>query len=354
LNIESEEHTMSRQLISPAELDCITPGRRDYHVTFEHPTLWGHFLVPVTVMVGPDAAPGRGLVAIGSTHGNEYEGPVAIKHLLQEIDVADVSGRLILIPVLNAAAFAAGTRDTPEDGANLNRAFPGDGGGGITARFADFITRQIFPHVHVVIDLHAGGRVARFPMVASFHHVADSVQRCEMELAARDFGVPIVMIYQDNTPGLLTSSAEKLGKITIGSELGWGQAVNRTGVAMARQGILRAAVRQGLLRGALPANRHCAASEQRLVDTSDPACSLLAPFAGHFEPTVARGEHVAAGKRVGYLHDFDRIDAAAHTLNAPHDGYVVCQGWEARVLQGQVVTQVGKALPWQAPAPNDL
>ena len=38
--------------------------------------------MPLTVMVGPDANPGEGLVAFGSNHGNEYEGPVALKHLL--------------------------------------------------------------------------------------------------------------------------------------------------------------------------------------------------------------------------------------------------------------------------------
>jgi len=337
---------MSRLIVSPGDVDFTSVGRRDYHVKFEHPTLWGHYLVPVTVVVGAAAEAGKGLVAIGSTHGNEYEGPVAIKHLLHDLDAHTVTGRLILIPVLNASAFAAGTRDTPDDGMNLNRAFPGDPAGSITRRFAAFINDQVFPHVHVVIDLHAGGRVARFPMVSSFHHVADPEQRRGMEACARGFGVPFVMIYQDQTPGLLTSTAERLGKITIGSEFGWGMAVNATGVSMSIQGILTAAAVHGIIAGDPPTNAHCPAAEQKMIDSSNPACSMLAPFAGHFEPIVALGAHVVAGQRLGWLHDFNHIDAPPHSLDAPHDGYIVCQAWHAEVIKGQVITQVAIETAW--------
>ena len=76
--------------------------------------------IPLTVMVGPGARPGEGLVAFGANHGNEYEGPVAVKHLMRDIAAEDVLGRLILIPVLNPAAFRAGTRDAAlDDGRNV-------------------------------------------------------------------------------------------------------------------------------------------------------------------------------------------------------------------------------------------
>jgi len=37
---------------------------------------------------------GQGIVAFGSNHGNEYEGPVAIKRLWREIQPDDVRGRI--------------------------------------------------------------------------------------------------------------------------------------------------------------------------------------------------------------------------------------------------------------------
>src|SRR6185436_7043547 len=120
-------------------LDFTSQGRRDYFVELEHPSIWGHYLIPLTVLVGPNAEAGRGLLAIGATHGNEYEGPIALKHLLAEIRAVDVLGRIIIVPVLNVPAFRAGRRDTPDDGMNLNRAFPGVAAGSITQRIAHFV-----------------------------------------------------------------------------------------------------------------------------------------------------------------------------------------------------------------------
>ncbi|MBV8879228.1 MAG: succinylglutamate desuccinylase/aspartoacylase family protein [Planctomycetaceae bacterium] len=337
---------MSRTIVNPDQVDFETRGRRDYHVKLEHTTIWAHHLIPVTVLVGPDVRKGRGLVAIGSTHGDELEGPVAIKHLLHEIRTEDVLGRIILIPVLNPMAFKANRRETPDDGVNLNRAFPGCATGSVTSRLADFVTRFIFPQVHVVLDIHAGGEVARFPATANVHYMTDPAQRKAMEETARGFGTKFIMQYQNQTPGLLTGLAEDLGKISVGTEMGWGRAVQVGGVSMSRQGVLTAAVRQGQLRGDLPPSRNYPASEQVLVDTSHPASNLLAAFEGHFEPTVELGQKVASGQRIGWLHDFNRLDDPPQELLAPHDGYIICQAWGAKVIQGQVLTQVGRPLEW--------
>lgn len=298
------------------------------------------------MIVGPNAKPGKGLVAIGSTHGDEIEGPIAIKHLLHEIKTEDVVGRIILIPVVNPMAWKANRRETPDDGVNFNRAFPGNAKGSVTYRLADFVTRFIFPQVHVVLDIHAGGEVARFPATANVHYMSDPAQRKAMEETARGFGTKFIMQYQNTTPGLLTGLAEDLGKISVGTEMGWGRAAQAAGVSMSKQGVLTAAVKQGLLRGDLPPNRHFSESEQLLVDTSHPSSNHLAPFEGHFEPTVELGQKVAKGERVAFLHDFNRIDDPPLELLAPHEGYIICQAWGARVIQGQVITQVGKVLDW--------
>src|SRR5712671_1308764 len=112
---------MERPIVRPAGLDFDTPGRRDYFVALEHDSIWGDHLIPLTVFVGPGARAGQGLVAFGSNHGNEYEGPMAIRHLMDDFVPADVTGRIILVPVLNVAAFRAGTRDSAlDDRVNLN------------------------------------------------------------------------------------------------------------------------------------------------------------------------------------------------------------------------------------------
>src|SRR5688500_5439670 len=287
-----------RKIVSTDALDRVYRERRHYFVELEHPTIWGHYLIPLTVFVGDKAEDGRGLLATGSTHGNEYEGPIALKHLLGEIDIANVTGRIIIVPVLNVAAFRAGRRDTPDDGVNLNRAFPGNAAGSLSYRIADFVTNKLYPHADVVIDLHSGGLIARFVTCTSFHYVKDPRQQRQMQEVARGFGVPYVMIYQDKTPGLLCSTAERMGKITVGGEFGWGEAVNREGVSMCRQGVLTTAIMHGQLRGKPPENLHCPPQRQRLVDNSERECYLPAPRDGLFEPAVDLGTAVTAGQRV--------------------------------------------------------
>ncbi len=331
--------------VSPDRLDLVSPGRRDYFVCLEHPTLWGFIRIPVTVWVGEEAAGGEGILAIGSTHGDEYEGPVALKRLLHEIDLERVDGRLILAPVLNPPAFEAGVRDTPSDGVNLNRAFPGSAQGSLTFQIADLVERFLFPHVNVVLDIHSGGLVARFPLLAEFHAVEDPGRRHDFEEAARGFGTRFVQIYQNRTPGLLTSRAEELGKITIGTELGWGRGLFARGVGCARRGVLSAARRHRQWRGDLEAPLFDR-EEQILVDTSSFESGLLAPAGGIFEPSVDLGDWVDEGDLLGFLHNFDRLGEEPVALAAPHDGFIICQSVQARVFAGQVVCLVGRALAW--------
>jgi predicted deacylase len=343
---------MDRVITRPSGLDLDSPGRRDYWVALEHDSIWGDHLIPVTVMVGPHAKPGQGLVSFGSNHGNEYEGPVALKHLLREIPAEDVQGRIILVPVLNPAAFRAGTRDaTLDDNRNLNRSFV-DGAGkhpalaGISHRIAAFVREWIWPRVHVVIDLHAGGSVARFARGTSYHLVDDPEQGRLIENTARWFGTPIVIAYQNETPGLLPSEAERLGKITIGGEFGWGAAVSAKGVRYAKHGVLAAAIHHGQLRGQIEKIAHHAAGTQKLAAMVDRECFTVAPFDGHFEPVIECGTEVRAGTVVGWLHDFQRIDLDPWPVRAGVDGIIIAQAWGAVVRQGQHIAIVGRVLPW--------
>lgn len=338
---------MTRVVARPDRLDLDSPGRRDYWVALEHDSIWGDHLIPLTVWVGPDARDGQGLVAFGSNHGNEYEGPVVLKRLLREIKLEDVTGRVILVPVLNPPAFHAGTREsTLDDRVNLNRAFvPGagvtSGLSGITHRIAAFVREHVWPRVHVVLDLHSGGDVARFALCSSFHPVDDPEQSRLIEETARWFGAPCIMIYQNATPGLLPSEAERLGKITVGTELGWGRAVLAEGARYGRHGVLAAAIRHGQLRGTIEPIGHHAAGTQRKLETVSRDCVTVAPFSGHYESVVDCGTAVRRGETVGLLHDFDHIDDEPWPAVAGVDGVVLAQAWVAPVPRGQHIVVVG-------------
>jgi N-alpha-acetyl-L-2,4-diaminobutyrate deacetylase len=341
---------MTRVVVTPDKLDLVSPGRRDYWVALTHDSIWGDHLIPLTVVVGKRAEAGRGLVAFGANHGNEYEGPIALRHLMRELDTASVTGRLILVPVLNAAAFRAGTRDsTLDDGVNLNRAFVDGAGeapalGRVTHRIARFVREAIWPHVHVVLDLHAGGEIARFAPLTSVHHDPDPGRMETIRETASWFGTPLVLVYGADTPGLLPTEAHNLGKIAVGCELGWGGAVQAEGVWYARQGVRAAAVLHGQMEADVEPIAHHLAETQRVVDMSDRASVTVAPFAGHYEPVLECGMMVRAGDTVGLIHDFERVDEPPWPVLAGISGVFVAQAWGARVRQGQHVAIVGRVI----------
>ncbi|MFC1527107.1 succinylglutamate desuccinylase/aspartoacylase family protein, partial [Candidatus Latescibacterota bacterium] len=209
---------------------------------------------------------------------------------------------------------------------------------------AAFVRQCIWPQVHLVIDLHAGGGVARFARCASFHPIDDPEQGRTIEETARWFGTPLVMVYQDRTPGLMVSEAERLGKIAVGTELGWGCSVSAEGVRYGRHGVLAAAMHHGLLRGRIEPMGHHADGTQKMAANVDPACFVPAPFPGLYEPLLECGVEVEQGQVVGLLHDFYRIDEPPAPVRAGVAGVVVAQAWEARVAQGQHILVVGQVV----------
>ena len=219
-------------------IDFDRPGKSMYEVAFHYDGTWGNAVVPLTVINGT-AGPGKGVACFGGTHGNEYEGQVAVWRLMHELDPAQISGRVILMPRLNMPACVSGTRESLMDGANMNRVFPGDPKGTLTYRIADFVTTRIFPLVDVVLDIHAAGRGMEFALNASIHRAPDPQQFQEMKVVASLFDTPFVLIYSSEmASGLLTDQAEALGKITIGGEFGHSEGVLHQGLQHTYHGIL--------------------------------------------------------------------------------------------------------------------
>ncbi len=95
-------------------------------------------MLPITVVrngAGPTA------LLTGGNHGDEYEGITALIKLAGRLRSEDIKGRVIIVPMMNHPAALNGTRTSPIDKGNLNRAFPGSPTGTLTQPIADSVTR---------------------------------------------------------------------------------------------------------------------------------------------------------------------------------------------------------------------
>ncbi len=334
-----------------ADIDFETPGKRSYQVAFHHDGTWGNVLMPLTVVVGERELSlqggGKTVAVFGGTHGNEYEGQVAAWRLATELNPGDLSGTVLFLPRFCTPACEAGTRECPLDGVNMNRAFPGDPLGSITYRMAHFARTEILERADVVLDLHSGGRILRFPMVSSFHEVPDAAQQREMAVTARLFDTPFVMVYaKAMARGLLTDEAEAMGKVTIGTELGWGEATIHEGVLHAEVGVRNVLRHNGLLQGQMERVRSAGTLPPKIIRAIRLEDYLPAPISGVYEPLVEPGEWVKAGQLLARLYDFDYPASTGIAIHAPRDGWLLCTGFAARVPQGQTVAVVAEEVDY--------
>jgi predicted deacylase len=335
-----------RTIFHPSRVDADTlwsqPGKTLFELAFHFDGSWGNAMVPMAVINGA-AGPGPGVVCFGGTHGNELEGQVSIWRLMHELNPEEMRGRVILIPRLNQPACVAGTRPSPVDGVNMNRAFPGDPQGTITSRIAHFVTTSIFPLVDVVLDIHAAGSGSNFALCSSFHLVNDPDQFAEMKTVASLFDTPFVFIYSsDMARGLLTDEAEALGKVTIGGEFGHSKGVDPQGVRHAYQGIRNVLHHYGLLPGEVQRVDPDRDHPPRLVEAIDLESYTPAPFTGVYEPKWPVGTRVEEGQLVGWLYNFELVGVPPLPVHAPRDGYILLQSFQAPVNKGDTMLVIAQ------------
>ncbi|HEY7303961.1 MAG TPA: succinylglutamate desuccinylase/aspartoacylase family protein [Bryobacteraceae bacterium] len=319
------------------QIDFELPGKRHYQVAFHLDGSWGYSLVPLTVVrghrkAGSDAA---GVAIFGGTHGNEWEGQIAVKRLCRNLEAEALSGLVLLVPQLSESACAANRRTSPLDNVNMNRAFPGDPKGTISARIAHFVKAVIFPRVGVVADLHSGGVEGGFALCTSLHPVPDLKQRAEMLAAAQAFDTPFIFFYSsDMASGLLTDEAEAEGKIAVGGEFGYGETVNRAGVTHAYDGVLNLLRRYGLLDGEIQKVDSDRPSPPRIISAPNLEDYVPCPASGIWEPRVDLGQDVSTGEIIGFLHDFGDHSSEPIEIRAHRAGVLIMMHAPAKCAKG--------------------
>jgi predicted deacylase len=146
--------------------------------------------------------------------------------------------------------------------------------------------------------------------------------------------------------GLLTDEAEALGKITIGTELGWGEATIREGVRYAEVGVRNILRHFSLLGGELERVRPEGSGAPRIVRAVNLEDYVPSPISGIYEPTADPGDWVEAGQVVGRIYDFDYAASAPLEIRAPRDGWLLVAPFAAAVEKGQTIVVVAEQVEY--------
>ncbi len=167
--------------------------------------------IPILVARGKKDGDILGLTA--AIHGNELNGIPVIQRLFKEINIEELKGTIIGVPVLNAPSLLRKKRRFI-DGTDLNHIMPGRPDGNVSQVYAWRIVNKIIKDFDYLIDLHtaSNGRVNSYYIRADMAN--ETVRKMALLQNAQ------IIVHNPPNDGTLRGAADELGISAITLEVG--------------------------------------------------------------------------------------------------------------------------------------
>lgn len=256
-------------------------------------TLGGGTPLEIPVVVVNGAKGGPCFWVDGAIHGDEPEGPLACQLVLGEIDPSQLSGTLVMCPVLNVPAFEAAQRGNPLDtfSYDMNRIYPGRANGYLTERVAAAHAAALSAVADFEISIHSGGAHSFLDKAIFVDERPESVE------LATAMGPGWGCIMSSISPkGSPMAHLKDIGKVGITVELGGRSATSPTEFARVGRELANAIVNilrhYGMYPGqaSYPSPRYRGQQEALLA----PASGLFLPEPGtRFLTMMKKGDRIA-------------------------------------------------------------
>ena len=287
--------------------------------------------VEMTVICG--SRPGKTLVVTAGVHGCEYVGIETLNRLKRELEPAALSGRVILLPLVNPEGFYQGSKQTiPADGKNLNRMFPGKPDGTFSSQLARVLEETLYPEADFLMDLHGGDvNEALTPLVFFPASVPESLSAAA-SAAAESLSVPY-RVASTSQNGLYSWAAQ-CGIPALLVERGERGLWSEKEVSACRENVYELMRHLGILNAASVSPCLQQAEIRRAVYEE-------ASADGFWYPAVsAAGQKLKQGALLGTLKDSYGNEIARYT--APFDGVVLYYTLSLGVKNGDPLIAYGK------------
>ncbi|AHM05071.1 putative deacylase [Roseibacterium elongatum DSM 19469] len=326
-----------------SEIDFEAEGRQTGYLRVPHSvhrSAYGWIPVPVT-MIRNGAGPT--LIVTAGVHGDEYEGQIAVADLAHRLRPAEIRGRLILLPMLNAPACEAGLRVSPLDDGNLNRLYPGDPLGTPSQMIAHYHETVLLPMADYAVDLHSGGTSLHYPATLLYGPAHSPGEKAGLRLLRDAFDLPYAWVFtggggRASTARTAMGAANRAGVINVMVELGGAGRICPEVLALTERGLRRILHAVGMLPGYAPDAR-------RGTRALHAKGTVPAHDAGLFEPLKGLADPVSEGEVVARIHRPDTPDAMPVAVTSPFGGIVLALRPMAQVRRGDALFQIAADIP---------
>ena len=167
--------------------------------------------IPLMVARGKKDFPVLGLTA--AVHGNELNGIPAIQRLFKEVDVNELEGVIVGVPVVNIPSFMRKKRRF-NDGVDLNHIMPGISDGNISQVYAYRLIHRLVDRFDYLMDLHT----ASFGRINSYYIRADMKHPVVRKMALLQNAE--IIVHNPPSDGTLRGAADELDIPAITLEVG--------------------------------------------------------------------------------------------------------------------------------------
>ncbi len=320
-----------------SELDLNAPGRQIGSIRVEHSvhrSAYGAIALPFAVFANGQ---GPTILLMAGSHGDEYEGQLALTRLIRTLDVTRIQGRILVLPAANLPAVMAGQRTSPLDGGNLNRSFGDHYADTPTGQIAAFIAEELLPHCDVFFDLHSGGSSLRH-LSCSYADLGENRARAEKTFAALEAMNAPLSWAQAGIPAAPVAgrAALRKGVVHLSGEFGGGGALSHADLHVAERCVCRLLDHLGIL----PMTDAWKAQIPTRFVFNEQAHFTYAPREGVFEPAADLGDEVRTGQLAGYLHRPEYPDEPPVTLYFSGSGIVAVMRSMGRCQPGDCLFQL--------------
>ncbi len=167
--------------------------------------------IPVMVMRGLKDGPVLGVTA--AVHGNELNGISVIQRLFNEVEVDELSGTIVGVPVVNVPAFVRKKRRF-NDGVDINHIMPGKKDGNISQVYAYRFINRLVRHIDYLLDLHTAstGRI-------NSYYIRADMDKPDVRKMAQLQNADII-VHNPPSDGTLRGAADDMGIPAITLEVG--------------------------------------------------------------------------------------------------------------------------------------